>query len=383
MASVKSRNPSGKGPPYRARYRDHAGKEHERYFDREREAYTWLEQVSADIQTGRYVDPKAGRITLATYAQTWEKNRVGGEAQARIVDNALRLHIVPRHGPRPLDTLRRSDVQGLVKALSLELAPRSVLNVYDVLARLLADAVRDRLIPETPCRDIALPSEPDEELVVPTLEEIAQLAGEVPARYRALSLLLAGSGLRIGEALGLQSPKDLILLKRHLHVRRQRLQSGALAPPKTPRSRRTLLIAPWLVETLAEHLARYPAHPDGFLFTTSRGNPLMYGAWRSVWTTSRANLDLEHISNHDLRHAYASALISGGASVKQVQTALGHESPAITLRTYTHLWPGDEDRTAAIIETAMAALAPVSRGECGASDHGPDVFAGQEGVTSP
>lgn len=40
---------------------------------------------------------------------------------------------------------------------------------------------------------------------------------------------------------------------------------------------------------------------------------------------------------HDLRHFYASALIAGGASVKQVQLVLGHASAVIALRIYAHL----------------------------------------------
>jgi integrase len=50
------------------------------------------------------------------------------------------------------------------------------------------------------------------------------------------------------------------------------------------------------------------------------------------------------LTAHRFRHFAASALIAGGASVKQVQAFLGHASAVITLRTYAHLWPGDEDR---------------------------------------
>jgi hypothetical protein len=39
---------------------------------------------------------------------------------------------------------------------------------------------------------------------------------------------------------------------------------------------------------------------------------------------------------HFLRHSFASALIMGGAPVGEVQTLLGHASPAITLRIYSH-----------------------------------------------
>ena len=53
---------------------------------------------------------------------------------------------------------------------------------------------------------------------------------------------------------------------------------------------------------------------------------------------------------HDLRHFYASALISAGCSVKAVQKALGHASATETLETYAHLWPEDEDRTRKAIQ---------------------------------
>jgi integrase len=48
---------------------------------------------------------------------------------------------------------------------------------------------------------------------------------------------------------------------------------------------------------------------------------------------------------HDLRHFYASGLISAGCDVVMVQRALGHAVPTTTLETYSHLWPSAEDRT--------------------------------------
>ena len=67
-------------------------------------------------------------------------------------------------------------------------------------------------------------------------------------------------------------------------------------------------------------------------------------------------LDVD-LSTHDLRHFFASALIVGGASVKQVQAVLGHSNAMITLRTYAHLWPGDDDRTRSVMDDALARLA--------------------------
>lgn len=42
---------------------------------------------------------------------------------------------------------------------------------------------------------------------------------------------------------------------------------------------------------------------------------------------------------HALRHFYASTLLAGGVSIKEVAGYLGHADPGFTLRTYTHLVP--------------------------------------------
>ena len=62
-------------------------------------------------------------------------------------------------------------------------------------------------------------------------------------------------------------------------------------------------------------------------------------------------------TTHDLRHYCASALISGGDTVKQVQEVLGHSSAVITLRTYAHLFPGDDERTRNAMDAALSPFA--------------------------
>jgi hypothetical protein len=59
MASL-ARRPDGR---WRARYRDAAGKEHARHFDRKIDGQQWLDQVTASVVTNTYVDPAAGRVT--------------------------------------------------------------------------------------------------------------------------------------------------------------------------------------------------------------------------------------------------------------------------------------------------------------------------------
>ena len=83
--------------------------------------------------------------------------------------------------------------------------------------------------------------------------------------------------------------------------------------------------------------------------------PLTYRRWKRLLTDARTAAGVE-VTSHSFWHFAASALISGSASDKQVQTFLGHASAVITLRTYAHMWPGDEDRTRNVLDAALSVL---------------------------
>ena len=59
---------------------------------------------------------------------------------------------------------------------------------------------------------------------------------------------------------------------------------------------------------------------------------------------------------HDLRHTAAALAISAGANVKAVQTMLGHKSAALTLDTYTDLFPDDLEGVADALDAAVRTL---------------------------
>ena len=372
-----ARRPDGR---WRARYRDAAGKEHARHFPRKIDAQRWLDGVTAAVQTGAYTDPRTAKVTFGEYAAGWQSSHVGRERTGSNIDVALRVHVLPTLGARTLTSIRRSDVQALVAALNATLAPGSVRNVVAVLGQVFAAAVDDRLIPASPATRLRLPTVDSAEVRPAPLADVAAMVDAMPARYRALGVLLAGSGLRIGEALGLQVA-DVDFLRRRVHVRRQRLRGGQLGPVKTPRSARTVPVGEVVVEALAAHLAAYPSGGD--LFTTGQGGPLIYSGWQTVWAGVRRSTGLG-LGAHDLRHFYASALIAGGATVVAVSSALGHSNASITLRVYAHLWPTDEDRGRVIMDAAIGALRadPESRSRflrtpCGLNDDAERITAGQ------
>jgi integrase len=190
------------------------------------------------------------------------------------------------------------------------------------------------------------------EVVVPTVEQITTPASGVPARYRALVVLLAGSGLRIGEALGL-GKSDVDFLRRTVKVKRQRLPSGVIGPPKTSKSARTVPLGKVVVDELAAHVANNPS--EDALFTVPAGPPLGYSVWRHTWTK------VDTTAKSRRRHAPIAAppcvgAHLGRASVKVIQARLGHPSAVITLDTYGHLWPDDDTLTRTVIDAAFGPL---------------------------
>ena len=82
------------------------------------------------------------------------------------------------------------------------------------------------------------------------------------------------------------------------------------------------------------------------------------------WRTARDAAGIGH-RLHDLRHFYASGLIRAGCDVVTVQRALGHSSAAITLTTYSHLWPDANDRTRRAAGELLEASLELLRTHCG------------------
>ncbi len=109
-------------------------------------------------------------------------------------------------GTTPLDRLRKTHVDALVVRLRKQgLSDSTVRQVYTVLRATLADAVLDGLMARNPCTLVKRPGVRRREakhLDAATVTSVLK-AAEGLRYYRAL-VLIAATGLRRGEALGLQ-----------------------------------------------------------------------------------------------------------------------------------------------------------------------------------
>lgn len=355
MSSITKR-PDGK---WRARYRDDAGREHSRHFDRKLDGQRWLDEVTASQVTGRYVDPRAGRVTFHEYAESWRKTQVHRQQTADSYETRLRRSVYPVIGDMPLSAIRQSTIQGLVKRLSGTLAPSTVSLTYKVVGSVFKAAVRDRRIPESPCTDVRLPDVLKTRVQPLTIDQVAILRDTVPDDLRALIVLVAGTGLRQGEALGVTRDRLRLLGKNPVvNVDRQLVtrKGGAdFGPLKTKASYREVPLPRVVVTALNAHLAARDIADDGLLFTLD-GEPITRSRFGHAFEPARKAAGLTTATGtgiHSLRHYYASLLIRFGESVKVVQTRLGHATAAETLDTYAHIWPDSDSRTREAVDSVL------------------------------
>ena len=251
-------------------------------------------------------------------------------------------------GPVPLIRPSPPGIQDVYLRLSkLGLSDYSVLQVHRTLHRALDRAFHWGLIPRNPASLVLPPRPRKRQMKALTSGELIQLFDSTQGdRLHALWILLGTAGLRRGEALGLEWA-DVDLDGGRVSVRqtlqRRRGAGFVLVPPKTPRSRRSVLLTGLAVIALREHRCRQTAKfgdDSRFVFTNRTGGPL--DGSRATTGLAKALLEagLPRVRVHDLRHTTASVLLEMGVHPKIVQDLLGHSTIAVTMDTYSHVAPG-------------------------------------------
>ena len=163
-----------------------------------------------------------------------------------------------------------------------------------------------------------------------TVETVGDFANTswTAKRDTALVMLLYGTGLRIGEALGLNLG-DLPAAG----------NDGTLTiTGKGGRQRMAPLLAV-VREALADYIADcpYKLEAHGPLFVGARGGRLNAGVVQRQLRKLRGALGLpESATPHALRHSFATHMLAGGAGMRDIQELLGHASLSTTQR-YTEV----------------------------------------------
>ncbi len=339
---------NGKGLRWMGRYVDDQNREHTKSFARKVEAKTWVNEHTAALTTGTYVDPSRSAITVASFYGQWAPRQVWVHHTRR--SNDAVVDGFPSKGVA-LGELRASHVETWVKVMSDDgLEPTTIRQRVSTLRAVLKAAIRDGYLVRDPSQNVRLPRLRRNEaaMEIPEPAEVGRLLEHADADFSAYVALCAFAGLRRAEACAVQVG-DIDFLGRVLRVERQAVLIARnnidVRAPKYG-SERVVPVPDGLLALLGEHIRMHrpgddPARPmfpgvgAGMLSTNQ--------VWRLFDRARRlAGVDT-HL--HALRHFYASGLIRAGCDVVTVQRAMGHSAPSITLNTYSHLWPDAEDRT--------------------------------------
>lgn len=161
------RLPSGR---WQARYRNRGGRlvAAPETFGTKGDAAAWLARVQTDQGRGDFVDPRAGRITLATFAERFLAERVLADRTTETYRGLLEGHIMPGLGDIEIGQL----APGTVRAWHARLArqhPSTAAKAYRLLRAMMKTAVADELIARSPCRIEGAGKEPTSERPIATL----------------------------------------------------------------------------------------------------------------------------------------------------------------------------------------------------------------------
>jgi site-specific recombinase XerD len=173
-------------------------------------------------------------------------------------------------------------------------------------------------------------------------------------RDRFLLSLLRGTGLRIGEALGLRhedldAMRRVVIVKQRANVNRARAKTHSREVP----------VDPALIRLYSDYLhEEYGPLDCDYVFVNlwaaPVGRPMSYPSVDRLVRRLRRRTGIE-FTPHQFRHSYATDLLRRGVAAEVVQHLLGHASVSTTIDTYSHL--GIEDARRALVAAGVLAEA--------------------------
>lgn len=276
----------------------------------------------------------------------------------------LSCHLPERLAEKPLEKVSPHLLQAVFVEIGKE-HPRTAQVFRNFIHAALEQAVKLSYIPRNPVDATTRPRAKPKEMKILTVEEIRQFL-EVASHHRlyAAFLLLATTGLRRGEALGLKWG-DLDFEHGTLAVKRTLSWvqgKPLLQEPKTSGSARVIPLPPstlealkeWRKKWLEEKLALGPDWPETELVFPSEVHTPMHP--RGFLRTYKGLLEkagLPSVSLHALRHSYATMLLAAGENPKVVQEMLGHSSISTTLGIYSKVLPSLKQQASLKVENIL------------------------------
>ena len=261
----------------------------------------------------------------------------------------LNKHIYPVLGDIKMPEIKSAQITKLLLNVQAEgKAHATVVKIYNILNLLFKMAYLGDMIDRNPMDKVERPRPRKEEVCSGEVESytaeelryILQCVDKEPLKWRAMLHLLIDTGIRRGEACGLQW--------KHINFANHSITiAGNLCYTAekgiyldTPKSRkiRTIDIDPAITALLWElRLDQSQKAISQYVFTQEGSTEPMHPQTPTRYMQKFAKrYGIEHLHPHKLRHSFASIAIVNGADIASVSEKLGHADKSTTLRLYTH-----------------------------------------------
>lgn len=315
--------------------------------------------------------PASSSITLERWLDIWmEKDIEPFRADTTIngYDGIIHNHIRPALGKVKLSDLTPELINGYYQWLAdaKGLSANTIRKHHILLHTALKSAFRQGVVPANPVQRATPPRATTVEVSYYTPARLALLLQAVKGDPLEVPVWLACFlGLRRSEILGLRW-RDVDLHSGQISVRWVRTTVGSRVVEKAPKtfdSCRTLSISALgdLLELLHDLQAKrirdgMPCGLDDYLLLDATGQPVHPNLMSTAFASFIRRNDLPPITFHGLRHTFASMANSARVPMYQISRAMGHSSPTITQRIYTHLFDQTHGEVlAAVADTIVKA----------------------------
>lgn len=309
-------------------------------------------QAVADRDRGLL--PMPNRITLNDWLPKWLDGKELNLAPKTIANYRYltQRHLSPLLGAKRLQELKPSDVRSAYHTLAQQGFSRSLLHQVRVI---LKGALQEALLDEIVARNVAevarLPSFKRTKAARALSPDEARqfLATAHQQRLGVLFEFVIATGLRRGEVCALQwrhldLDAGMLRVRENLTVVNGKATLGA---PKTESGSRDLHLAPETLQLLRQHRTRQAAEltlPSAYVFTNRAGERLYPDSLTKISGRIASSSGLGHVRFHDLRHTYASLMLSQGVPMEVVSEKLGHSRPSTTADIYRHIYLEEHER---------------------------------------
>ena len=364
MATVQKRTDSQGNIRWRVRWREGGrGTRHlSETFATQREARRRQREIETNLEG--LSDPRAAHVTLAVWWQDWVDRQVWRPTTRQSVEYDWR-RISPVLGRKQLGAISRGDIQRLIKILLDRYDPSTTRVTLQRLRGCLRAAVHDGILIRDPTMGVRVPDATQEGTSIPSPGDVQVLLEQADEMTQIAILLGAHAGLRRGELLGLTMDR---IESAAIRVDRQTDKTAMADPmswraPKSRRSIRTIPVPTSLTAAVARLVDTTGLGESDVLMHVS-GRALIPARFDERWRTLRSRTGVQ-VRFHDLRHFFCTSLLAAGVNVKAVADAAGHSSPVVTLRTYSHVMPGDEEAIRVALRTSIEATLPADRSRTG------------------